>query len=478
MASHSSPYRCRRGPVVRSSAAIAALMLVAVACSSVADRTSTSTTTSSSTTSTTVLDPGPGPTSLEGVSISLEPIARSATAAKSATTTTSINPATGAVTTEDTPTGLDSPTALASRPGRNQLWIAERSGQVRILSIDTTWDKPTGTTKHTGYTLLPGNALDLSSLTTTDGERGLLGLAFSTDGRTLYVDHTAANGDIIVAAYTVVDTSTFSGGPGVSTPKAENVVTIDPASRVVLLTIPHRDNANHNGGQLALGPDGYLYIGVGDGGGSGDVPGNAQNTEVLLGKILRIDPAAGSAGASYAIPVDNPFVVGGGRPEIFLTGVRNPWRFSFDKLNGDLWLGDVGQNAIEEIDWLPASSGGGRGANLGWNWFEGDTRFRTDGTAPKGTIEPLKTYGHDGGRCSITGGYVYRGTEVANLEGTYLYGDYCTGEIRGLLARRGIALDDRQLGEVAAGTLVSFGQDDQGELYVLSADGTLYRVNA
>jgi glucose/arabinose dehydrogenase len=480
MASPSPTHRHRRA-TARSVAAIVALTLAAAACSSAGDgAASSSTSTSTSTTSTTVLDPGPGPTTLEGVSISLEPIALPDALARSATPTTSIDPTTGAVTAGGPKSGLGSPTALASRVGRNQLWIAERSGVVRIVSIDTTFDKTTGRTKHTGYTVLPGNALDISSLTTTDGERGLLGLAFSTDGRTLYVDHTLANGDIVVAGYTVVDKSTFSGGPGVRTPNASELVTIDPASRVVLLTIPHSENSNHNGGQLALGPDGYLYVGVGDGGGSGDVPGNAQNTDVLLGKILRIDPAAGSVGAAYGIPVDNPFAAGGGKPEIFLTGVRNPWRFSFDKANGDLWVGDVGQNAVEEIDRLPAASGGGRGANLGWNWFEGTTRFRTDGTPPAGTVEPVKTYTHDGGRCSIIGGYVYRGTDVPKLaaaDGTYLYGDYCTGEIRGLLTRKGIALDDRQLGSVPANTLVSFGQDDQGELYVLSSNGTLYRVN-
>jgi hypothetical protein len=353
---------------------------------------------------------------------------------------------------------------------------------VRVLSVDTTWDRTTGKTKHTGYTLLPGAVLDLSALTTTDGERGLLGIAFSTDGRTLYVDHTATNGDIEVAAYTVEDASSFSGGTGVRAPQADTVIKIDPASRRDLLTISHRENANHNGGQLVLGPDGYLYVGVGDGGGSGDVPGNAQNTDSLLGKILRIDPAGAALGTAYAIPADNPFVAGGGKPEIYLWGVRNPWRFSFDRGDGDLWIGDVGQGAVEEIDWLPASSGAGRGYNLGWNWFEGDTRFTTDGTPPKGLVDPLHTYTHDNGRCSITGGYVYRGTAVPKLAdtgGTYVYGDYCTGEIRGLLSRKGIVLDDRALGaDVKPGTLVSFGEDEQGELYALSADGTLYLVVA
>ena len=239
---------------------------------------------------------------------------------------------------------------MASRVGRNRLWIAERGGRVRILSINTTFDKATGRTRHTGYTLLPGAVLDISALTTTDGERGLLGIVFSSDGRTLYVDHTATNGDIQVASYAIVDKRAFSGGDGVRAPQADTVVDIDPASRQTLLTIPHQQASNHNGGQLVLGPDGYLYVGVGDGGGAGDTAGNAQNTDTLLGKILRIDPAGAALGSLYAIPADNPFAGGGGRPEIYLYGVRNPWRFSFDTANGDLWVADVGQGAVEEID--------------------------------------------------------------------------------------------------------------------------------
>ncbi len=468
MASPFPTHRRPSGPVVRSAAVAVALCLAAVACSSTGSSSQATTSSSStSTTSTTVLDPGPGPTSLQGVTVSLDPIVRPGA-------TSSANPTTGSAAA-----GLDSPIAMASRAGRDQLWIAERGGKVRILSIDTTFDKTTGRTKHTGYTLLPGAALDISALTTTDGERGLLGIAFSSDGRTLYVDHTATNGDIQVASYAIEDKRSFSGGDGVKAPPADTVVGIDPASRQTLLTIPHQEASNHNGGQLVLGPDGYLYIGVGDGGGAGDTAGNAQNTDVLLGKILRIDPAGAALGSLYAIPADNPFAGGGGRPEIYLNGVRNPWRFSFDSANGDLWVADVGQGAVEEIDWLPASSGAGRGANLGWNWFEGDTAFRTDGTPPKGMVGPIHTYTHDAGRCSVTGGYEYRGTEVPALAGTYVYGDYCTGEVRGLLARKGIALDDQSLNTtVKPGTLVSFGQDDQGELYVLSADGTVYKVTA
>jgi glucose/arabinose dehydrogenase len=451
--------------------AVVVVSLAAMACSSSSSGSAVSSTTSSSTT-TTALDPGPGPTSLDGVGIRLETIVAPLPEVVPGTTTTTL---------PDTPepTDLDAPIAMAVRPGRNQLWIAERGGTVRILTVNTAWDRGRGRTVRTGQTLLPGFALDMSALTDTTGERGLLGLAFSTDGRTLYVDHTALNGDIVVAAYTVTDKSVYSGGTDGPPPRATSVAEADPNTRIELLTIPHQENANHNGGQLVLGPDGFLYIGVGDGGGSGDPQGNAQDPDSLLGTVLRIDPATVTPlGPAYAVPADNPFVAGGGRSEIHLWGVRNPWRFSFDQANGDLWVADVGESAIEEINWLPADAGAGRGANLGWNWFEGTVPFRTDGTPPEGLVDPLHVYGHSGGRCSIIGGQVYRGSAIEGLDGTYLYGDHCTGEIRGLLARRGIVLDDAPLASVAANSLVSFGQDEDGEIYVLSADGTLSKIVA
>jgi glucose/arabinose dehydrogenase len=468
---------------VAAVAAVAAMALVGAACSS-GDATSSGTsTTTAPTTTTTAPGPGPGPTSLDGVSVRLETIVAPRPAAGPTTTTTTSpsDPSKGETTF------LTNPTAMASRNGRDQIWITERAGTVRILTVNTEWDAAAGRAKRTGYTLLPGNALDLSALTTQDGERGLLGLAFSSDGRTLYVHHTATNGDIVVAAYDVVDGQPYSGGTGGPPPKAETVAKVDPASRRVLLTIPHQDASNHNGGQLTLGPDGYLYIGVGDGGGTGDPKGNAQNLDTLLGKILRIDPATFVPLQSpYGIPVDNPYAQGGGKPEIYLSGVRNPWRFSFDRANGDLWVADVGQDQVEEIDWLPRTYGAGSGSNLGWNWFEGNQRYRTDGTPPEGTVKAFHTYTHADGACSITGGYVYRGTAVpalvaASAEGgsVYVYGDYCTGKVRGLLSRRGLVVADAPLGVgTAANSLVSFGQGDDGELYVLAADGTLSKVVA
>ena len=450
-------------------AGVVVVGLLAGACSSLTEDVGPSTT---STTTTTAPagppDPGPGPTTLEGVSVRLRTIVAALEDDDERTRSD------GTEVPE-----LDQPVALAPRPGRNQLWVAERPGRLRIVAHETRWDSVDDVTEQGGYTLLPGPALDISDETDTEGERGLLGLAFSSDGRTLYLHHTVPGGDVTVAAYTVEDDRAFTGGTGGDPPPASSVVRVDEASRVELLRVPHGEFSNHNGGQLAIGPDGYLYVAIGDGGGSGDPGGNGQDTETLLGTILRIDPAAPDGFVPFSIPPDNPFVGGGGRPEIYLHGARNPWRFSFDQLTGDLWVADVGQNEIEEINWLPALFGAGRGANLGWSWFEGDERFRTEGTPPEDVIPPFLTYDHTDGRCSVTGGYVYRGPDAPGLDGAYVYGDYCTGEIRGLLSRRGILLDDRPLGiSVEANTLVSFGQGEDGELFVVTSDGGLAEVVA
>lgn len=425
-------------------------------------------------TTTTLGDPGPGPTSID-TSLRLDPIV------------------TG---------GLDTPTAVVNRPMRNQLWIGEKAGRVRVITLETDWDLGEGRVKRGGYKLESGAVLDISGLVDTEGERGLLGLAFSTDAQTLFVDYTDTNGDVVVASYTVTDsaavpptttttttvrprqtTTTTAVDPAAPTtttdpPRGQlGVTTIDPSSRIELLTIPHADKTNHNGGQLAIGPDGYLYIGVGDGGGSGDPEGDAQDPESLLGKILRIDPGQSSIIAPYNIPPTNPYIDGGGLPEVWILGVRNPWRFSFDRSSGDLWIGDPGESSLEEIDRLPRSTGPGRGANLGWNWFEGSTRFAKDGTPPDNLVAPIHTYPHSDGACSVIGGYVYRGPAIPSLQGTYIFGDYCTGEVSGLLSRRGIFLDTEALGpKVDQNSLVSFGQDDQGELYVLSSSGSLFRL--
>ena len=358
--------------------------------------------------------------------------------------------------------GLDRPTALATRPDGGELWVTEQGGAVRRVTRTASADPATGLPGPVRHAVDPEPVLDLGDLTRGRGEQGLLGIAFDATGDVVYLYHTVPSGDVVVAEYAVETT-----GDGVG---------IDAGSRRVLLTIPHRDFSNHNGGQLALGPDGFLYVGVGDGGGSGDPGGNGQDTGELLGKILRIDPSAPNGGTPYAVPASNPFVAGGGAPEIFLYGVRNPWRFSFDRSTGDLWVADVGQNEIEELNRLPAATGAGLGVNLGWNWREGDRAFR-DGDPPDGLVDPVHVYDHDGGNCSVTGGYVYRGENVPALQGVYLYGDYCVGEIRGLLVRDGVVVDERSLGaSVPENSLVSFGQGVAGELYVVSQEGTLFAV--
>lgn len=338
----------------------------------------------------------------------------------------------------------DSPTALVARAGTDTVYVAERAGRVRPLAADGTLGEP---------------ILDISDDVVTDVEQGLLGIEFSPDGGTLYVSYSVVpDGDTRVDAYTMAGDE------------------VDLASRRELLAV-EQPFANHNGGDLAIGPDGYLYIGLGDGGDAGDPEGNGQNTQALLGKILRIDPSQPGDGTEYAIPADNPFADGqDGAPEVWLYGVRNPWRFSFDAETGDLWIADVGQESIEEIDLLPAADGGGSGANLGWNEMEGAHPY-DDGSNPEGAILPLFEFDHSDGGCAITGGVVYRGSAIPQLAGAYLFSDYCDGRIRAVRAADGVVVEERIFD--AEGTeLVSFGEDAQGEVYVLSLDGTIYRIDA
>jgi glucose/arabinose dehydrogenase len=338
----------------------------------------------------------------------------------------------------------DSPTALVARAGSDTVYVAERAGRVRPLAADGTLGEP---------------ILDISDDVVTDVEQGLLGIEFSPDGGTLYVSYSLApDGDTRVDAYTVAGDE------------------VDLASRRELLAV-EQPFANHNGGDLAIGPDDYLYIGLGDGGSGGDPEGNGQNTQALLGKILRIDPSQPGDGTEYAIPADNPFADGqDGAPEVWLYGVRNPWRFSFDAETGDLWIADVGQESIEEIDLLPAADGGGSGANLGWNEMEGAHPY-DGGSNPEGAILPLFEFDHSDGGCAITGGVVYRGAAIPQLAGAYLFSDYCDGRIRAVRAAEGVVVEERIFD--AEGTeLVSFGEDGQGEVYVLSLDGTIYRIDA
>lgn len=349
------------------------------------------------------------------------------------------------------------PVALASRPSTADLYVAEQGGKVRLIKVTP----PTTSTGRPRYQLQTTPVLDLTSQVLAGGERGLLGLAFSSDGRKLFVNYTAEpDGRTVVVEYQLGDRTT-----------------VDPKSRRELLEV-EQPFPNHNGGHLAMGPDGYLYVGLGDGGGGGDRRGYAQNTDELLGSILRIDPEAVTEdGDPYGIPAGNPFADGeDGAPEIWLYGVRNPWRFSFDSLTGDLWVGDVGQDAWEEVDRLPATGGfdAGRGANLGWNLLEGSHRF--EGDNPPGGVLPIYEYSHDEG-CSVIGGFVYRGDDIRELQGTYLFADGCEPGLRGIQHDDGVVIDERTW-DVGVRQPSSFGQDNDGELFVLLRSGSIRKITA
>ena len=332
---------------------------------------------------------------------------------------------------------LEEPLALAVRPDDPALYIAEKGG--RVVAIR-------------GGTVDPTPVLDVSSEVSLGGEQGLLGLAFSPDGGSLYVNYTDVDGDTRVVAYAMAGDRA------------------DPSSRREVLFVD-QPYSNHNGGNLVFGPDGYLYIGLGDGGSGGDPHGNAQSLGTLLGKMLRIDPRPAD-GAPYRIPADNPFVTTpGALPEIWAYGLRNPWRYSFDRATGDLWIGDVGQSAWEEVDRQPASSNGGE--NYGWNVREGAHPYAGGGSLP-GAVDPVFDYSHSDGGCVVTGGYVYRGRAIPDLVGTYVFADFCLGELEGLRLGGGEVVQE-QLG-VAVGPVSSFGEDAQGELYVLSLAGGVYRL--
>jgi len=303
--------------------------------------------------------------------------------------------------------------------------------------------------------LLPRLFLDIrGQVGALASERGLLGLAFHPDyahNGFFYVDYTDMNGDTTVSRFQV------SPDPDLA----------DAGSEHVLLRIA-QPYGNHNGGMLAFGPDGYLYIGTGDGGSGGDPLGNAQNPNALLGKILRLDVDAGDP---YAIPEGNTL---GGRPEIWALGLRNPWRFSFDRATGDLYVGDVGQNLWEEIDFLPAGIAGG--LNLGWNYYEGTHAYQGAPPAGASFYPPILEYGHDGGNCSVTGGYVYRGS-LADWQGVYLFGDYCTSTVWAALPDASGAWQ-AQVVFYLPGRVASFGEDENGELYAVELGGDIYKLSS
>ena len=356
--------------------------------------------------------------------------------------------ASGQLTVQKIVSGLSSPIGVVNAgDGTGRLFVVERGGKVRIV---------------TGKTLSSNNFLNIGSRIVSGGEQGLLGLAFHPDfatNRHVFVYYTrASDGDIVVARLT-------ANAAGTSAPLS---------SEQILLTIDHSTYSNHNGGSMAFGPDGYLYIGTGDGGDGGDPFENGQDTAELLGKILRLDVDGTGAGpnAMYAIPGDNPFVGQTGDDEIWAYGLRNPWRISFDSANGNLWIADVGQSRREEVNREPADSVGGR--NYGWDVMEGSLCYEpSSGCDTSGKILPTAEYSHALG-CSITGGYVYRGTTQRDLQGLYLFGDYCTGRIWTMSAT-GTSITQRR---DTAYNISSFGESESGEVYLLDISGTLYRVIA
>ena len=358
------------------------------------------------------------------------------TAATNGSTTEPGNPPstpTGKPTVDaTTAVALDEPIALVARPGDDRLWVAERAGTVRRLTV-----------ADQGRTLRRAGdpVLDITDQTTTDAERGLLGITFSKNGDTIFVSHTDLDGNTRLASYAIENDA------------------VQADSRKVLLAVD-QPYPNHNGGHVTLGPDGKLWFGLGDGGAADDPQARAQDPSTLLGKMVRLDPA-------------------GGDPEIVISGIRNPWRFSFDT-DGSLWIGDVGQNMWEEVNHLPA--GEIDGTNLGWSALEGthdNPNVETAGRSGENPVPPVFEYSHEGGNCSVTGGFVYRGTDIPSLEGAYLFADYCAGRIRALrLGSDNTLAAEYDLG-VSVSAPVSFGADARGEAYVLSGDGTIVRlVNA
>ncbi|HXF56162.1 MAG TPA: PQQ-dependent sugar dehydrogenase, partial [Actinomycetota bacterium] len=331
---------------------------------------------------------------------------------------------------------LGQPLALAVRPGDQALYVAEKDGLVRAVR---------------GGRVDPEPVLDLRGQVSQGLEQGLLGLAFSPDGRYLYVNYTDLAGDTRVVEYAVVEGRA------------------DPGSRREVLFVD-QPYPNHNGGNLAFGPDGYLYVGLGDGGSANDPHGFAQDLGSLLGKLLRIDPRP-FGGRPYGVPPDNPFVGRpGARPEIWAYGLRNPWRFSFDRQTGDLWIGDVGQSSREEVDFVPA---GTAGANFGWDHFEGS--LLVEGDPIPGAVMPIHEYPTGPEGRSVIGGYVYRGSAIPALVGAYLYSDFYNPRIVALV-RQGRGVADLRVVHQGVEATASFGEGPDGELYVLSLAGGVYRI--
>jgi glucose/arabinose dehydrogenase len=343
--------------------------------------------------------------------------------------------------------------AIGAHDGTNRLFIVSKGGTIRIVKNGT---------------LLPTPFLDISSLVSKGSEQGLLGLAFHPGFRTnrkLYVNYTNTSGNTVVREYRA-----SAGNP--------DVVATSTARTILTIKQPY---ANHNGGMLAFSKGGYLFIGMGDGGSAGDPGNRAQSVSSLLGKMLRIDINGTTATHNYRVPSTNPYVGRTGRNEIWQRGLRNPWRFSFDRLTGNLWIGDVGQDRYEEVDRaVKTSSGPGKAVNWGWRVMEGRHCYNpATGCNRTGKTLPLTEYSHaSNGRCAITGGYVYRGSAIAALRGWYVYGDYCSGEVWAVSSTAAAPATPVRLVGTGTGRLISgFGEDNAGALYVCDLNGAVYRID-
>ncbi len=358
-------------------------------------------------------------------------------------------PSSATLRLETVATGLAFPVFLTHAPGDTaRLFVVEKTGQVRII---------------TNGSLLPTPFVDLSSQVSGGSEQGLLGMAFHPDYATngmVIVDYTDRSGDTHLARFQV------------STADPNQ---LDPASAHTILTVS-QPASNHNGGMVTFAPsDGDLYVGLGDGGSAGDPQGNGQNRATLLATILRLRVATNG---QLSIPADNPFSVASGfRPEIWSYGLRNPWRFSFDRATGDLYVGDVGQGAREEIDLSPVADGAGRGLDFGWNVMEGTACYPSGGNCDRtGLTLPVLDYDHGQG-CSVTGGYVYRGPTLTSMQGVYFYADYCGGWVRSFRWAGGQVTEETEWTSLSpGGSITSFGEDAAGELYVLTESGGVYRI--
>ena len=339
--------------------------------------------------------------------------------------------------------GLKQPTDIThAGDGSGRLFISEQRGRIQLAKGSRLGSRP---------------FLDITDRVSCCGERGLLGVAFPpgfTDKKYFYVNYTDRSGDTVVARYRVTQDRDIA----------------NPKSEEILLKIK-QPYANHNGGQIAFGADGYLYIGMGDGGSAGDPQNHAQNPSSLLGKMLRIDVESGRK--PYEIPADNPFMNNQAfRPEIWSTGLRNPWRFAFDRKTGDLYIADVGQNKYEEIHF--EQKGTKSGVNYGWNIMEGLHCYKSDTCDRKGLALPVAEYDHDEG-CSVTGGKIYRGTIIPKMQGIYFYGDFCSGRIWGL-KRSGEEWTQKRLADTGL-SISTFGEDEAGEIYVADyGKGNIYRI--